>query len=208
MPIKTSRNSPLQLAEILLGKEEGRLGLTLCPGKKDPAYQWDRDLRTDVKAIRAWGASTVVTLIEHHEFQLLAIETLEQEVRSHGMDWWHLPIRDVDVPDALFEEAWEAAGTELHGRLDAGDRILIHCRGGLGRTGLVAGRILVERGCDPRTAIHRVRVVRPHAIETAAQDRYVLAGKEMSIRTPDAPVAGSDRVRPLEGRTLMTEPQP
>ena len=90
MPIKTSRTSPLQIAEILLGKEEGRLGLTLCPGKKDPAYQWDRDLRTDVKAIRAWGASTVVTLIEHHEFQLLAIETLEQEVRSHGMDWWRV----------------------------------------------------------------------------------------------------------------------
>lgn len=32
MMIKTSRNSPLQIAEVLLGKNEGRLGLTLCPG--------------------------------------------------------------------------------------------------------------------------------------------------------------------------------
>lgn len=174
MPIKNSRTSPLQIAELLLGKEEGRLGLTLCPGKKDPGRQWDRDLRTDLTAIRAWGASTIVTLIEDHEFHLLAIENLEQEVRSLGMDWWHLPIRDVDVPDRLFEEAWDGLGTELHARLDAGDRILIHCRGGLGRTGLVAGRILIERGCDPRTAIHRVRAVRPYAIETAAQERYVL----------------------------------
>jgi ADP-ribosyl-[dinitrogen reductase] hydrolase len=206
MPIKTSRTSPLQIAEVHLGKEEGRLGLTLCPGKKDPAYHWDRDLRTDVKAIRAWGASTVVTLIEPHEFQLLAIETLEQEVRSHGMDWWHLPIRDVDVPDALFEEAWEAAGTELHGRLDAGDRILIHCRGGLGRTGLVAGRILVERGCDPRTAIHRVRAVRPHAIETAAQERYVLAGKARAIDTPEETASRTVRAQGLEGAPLTSGP--
>lgn len=146
MPVKTSRTSPLQIAEVLLGKEEGRLGLTLCPGKKDSTYQWDRDLRADVNAIRAWGASAVVSLIEHYEFQLLAVENLAQEVRSQGMDWIHLPIRDVDVPDQRFEEIWDEAGTELHGRLDAGDRILIHCRAGLGRTGLVAGRMPSKQG--------------------------------------------------------------
>lgn len=181
MPIKNSRNSPLQIAEVLLGPDEGRLGLTLCPGKKDPSRSWDRDLREDILAIRAWGASTVVSLIEDHEFRLLDIENLEQEVRANGMDWMHLPIQDVDVPDHRFEDAWVLAGAELHKRLDAGDRILIHCRGGLGRTGLVAGRILVERGSDPRTAVHRVRAARPHAIETVAQERYVLTAK---ARTP------------------------
>jgi protein-tyrosine phosphatase len=60
-------------------------------------------------------------------------------VRAHGMEWRHLPIRDVDVPDQRFEAAWALIGPELHDRLAAGDRILIHCRGGLGRTGLVAG---------------------------------------------------------------------
>jgi ADP-ribosyl-[dinitrogen reductase] hydrolase len=44
----------------------------------------------------------------------------------------------------------------------------------LGRTGLVAGLILVERGCAPLDAIRQVRVSRPGAIETAAQERYVL----------------------------------
>jgi ADP-ribosyl-[dinitrogen reductase] hydrolase len=177
MPIKNSRNSPLQIAEVLLGEGEGRLGLTLCPGKKDPSRNWDRDLKEDLSAIRAWGASTVVTLIEEHEFRLLDVESLEQEVRARGMDWMHLPIQDVDVPDQRFEDAWGLAGSTLHDRLDSGDRILIHCRGGLGRTGLVAGRILVERGSDPRTAVHRVRAVRPHAIETPAQERYVLSSR-------------------------------
>lgn len=182
MLIKNSRNSPLQIAEVLLGAGEGRLGLTLCPGKKDTSRSWDRDLKADVRAIRAWGASVVVTLIEDHEFQLLAIENLGQEVRAHGMEWRHLPIRDVDIPDQRFEDAWEQIGAELHDRLDAGDRILIHCRGGLGRTGLVAGLLLVERGCDPGTAVRRVRAVRPHAIETAAQQCYVLNAKVRTVK--------------------------
>ena len=182
MPIKNSRNSPLQIAEVLLGRNEGRLGLTQCPGKKDASRSWDRDLREDLRVIRAWGATTVVTLIEDHEFSLLGVENFASEIRSRGLDWIHLPIRDVDVPDQRFEAAWVVSGRLLHDRLDAGDRILIHCRGGLGRTGLVAGRILVERGCDPRTAINRVRAVRPHAIETAAQEKYVLQAKPLVAR--------------------------
>jgi ADP-ribosyl-[dinitrogen reductase] hydrolase len=175
MPVRTSRNSPLQIAEILLGPEEGRLGLTICPGKKDFPRQWDRDLTEDLRAIRAWGASTVITLIEEHEFRLLAVQDLESMVREQAMDWFHLPIRDVDVPDQRFESIWAIRGKELHERLDRGDRILIHCRGGLGRTGLIAGRILVERGSDPKAVIRRIRAVRPGAIETFAQEAYVLS---------------------------------
>jgi ADP-ribosyl-[dinitrogen reductase] hydrolase len=182
MLTKNSQSSPLKIAEVLLGEGDGRLGLTLCPGKKDALYGWNRDLKEDMRVIRAWGASIVVTLIEDHEFQLLAIENLEQEVRVHGMEWRHLPIRDVDVPDQRFESAWEQTGAELHDRLDAGDRILIHCRGGLGRTGLVAGVLLVERGCDPGTAVRRVRAVRPNAIETAAQERYVLNARIRTVK--------------------------
>lgn len=177
MLVKNSRNSPLQIAEVILGAGEGRLGLTLCPGKKDPSRQWDRDLKEDLRAIRAWGATIVVTLIEDHEFALLDVENMALEVRAQGMDWIHLPIVDVSVPDQRFETAWKRTGEDIHRLLDAGDRILIHCRGGLGRTGLVAGRILVERGVDPRSAVHRVRAVRPHAIETQAQERYVLNSK-------------------------------
>lgn len=171
--MNTSQSSPLRIAEVLLEPGEGLLGLTLCPGKKDPTYGWDRDLQDDLAVIRAWGATTVVTLIKDHEFRLLAIEHLGKDVRAQGMYWLHLPIRDVDVPDHGFEVTWLTAGATLHDRLDAGERILIHCRGGLGRAGLVAGRLLVERGADPESAIRRVRAARPHAIETRAQEQYV-----------------------------------
>ena len=177
MTSKNSENSPLHIAEVRLEQGGGSLGLTLCPGKKDVSRSWNRDLGADLRAIRAWGATTVVTLIEDHEFRLLRIESLADDVRALGMNWVHLPIVDVSIPDSRFEGAWVSDGPKLHDRLDAGERILIHCRGGLGRTGLVAGRILVERGCAPKSAIQRIRSVRPNAIETSEQEQYVMTSK-------------------------------
>ena len=43
--------------------------MTFCPGKhqSDAASgAWTRDLGTDLEAIRAWGASALVTLVEEH----------------------------------------------------------------------------------------------------------------------------------------------
>jgi ADP-ribosylglycohydrolase/protein-tyrosine phosphatase len=175
--VKDSASSPLRIAELPLGEDGGCLGLTLCPGKKDFSRGWNRDLETDLRAVSNWGASTVVTLIEAHEFELLKVSRLGESVEQTGMRWIHLPIRDVDVPDHRFEEGWRSAGPEIHRRLRNREKILIHCRGGIGRTGLVAGLILVEHGCAPREAIQKVRAVRPGAIETAAQERYVLSAK-------------------------------
>ena len=69
--LMTSVSSPLRIAEVPVGPSEGCLGLTLCPGKKDRAQGWNRDLPTDLAAVRNWGAASVVTLIEEHEFRLL-----------------------------------------------------------------------------------------------------------------------------------------
>lgn len=187
MPLRTSHDSPLAIAEVTLPPAGGRLGLTLCPGKKDPSLGWDRDLATDLARIQAWGASTVVTLLEEHEFRLLRVESLGTEVTNLGMQWLHLPIRDVDVPDVRFERAWATEGPALHCRLDAGQRVLIHCRGGLGRTGLVAALILVERGAEAPAAIRRVRAVRPHAVETRAQEDYVRAAQTRGVPTGPRP---------------------
>lgn len=154
----------------------GLLGLTLCPGKRDAAAQtgaWRRDLDLDLDAIRAWGASTVVTLVRPEELELLAVQGLGAAVAARGMAWHHMPITDVSVPDAAFERAWGLVGAELRGRLRRGERILVHCRGGLGRSGLVAARLLVELGVPAETAIRQVRAARPGAIETFAQEAHV-----------------------------------
>lgn len=172
--------SPLRIDAVAVPGTGGLIGMTICPGKDEyaglgiPSGPWKRDLDLDLQVIRNWGTDVLVTLIEAFEFELLAIPELPEKVRDYGISWLHLPIVDVWVPEDTFEEAWEVAGEELRRSLSVGGRIVVHCRGGLGRTGTIAGRLLVEFGMDPREAIRRVRATRPGAIQTREQEEYVL----------------------------------
>ena len=84
-----------------------------------------------------------------------------------------LPIVDGGVPDVRFEHAWNRADEDLRRRLAAGEGIVIHCPGGLGRTSIVAARLLVEFGEEPESALFRVRRARTGTIENRLQEEYV-----------------------------------
>jgi ADP-ribosyl-[dinitrogen reductase] hydrolase len=174
---KTSLTHPLEIAAIPAGPDLGRVGITFCPGKYDRhalSGYWDRDLALDLNAIRDWGAAAIVTLLEPNELVLLRVEHLGEEVRRRGILWFHLPIADVSTPDEAFERQWVSAGATLRGLLRSGRDVLVHCRGGLGRAGTIGARLLIELGMEPAIAIRRVRAVRPGAIETGEQMKYVL----------------------------------
>lgn len=172
---KTSISHPLRVDCIQL-QGGGRLGMTLCPGKKQEdalSGSWDRDLDADLKALKEWGAAVLVSLMEDHEFELLSVQDLGERAEALDLEWHHLPIRDVNVPDGRFESRWVYSGSRLRRHLEQGRGSVLHCKGGLGRTGTVAARLLVERGTNPEDAIRQVRAARSGAIETAAQEDYV-----------------------------------
>jgi ADP-ribosyl-[dinitrogen reductase] hydrolase len=166
---------PLRIDAIAATPRPGAIGVSICPGHSGRPDIGMRDVDADIMAAAAWGAEAVVTLMEPTEFGLLGVERLPNAIARAGLGWYHLPIRDGGVPDAAFEHNWRAHADELHERLVAGRRILVHCRGGLGRSGMVAARLLVEAGAEPRAAIERVRAARPGAIENSNQESYVLA---------------------------------
>lgn len=153
------------------------MGITFCPGKYDryaKTGEWDRDLALDLDAVRDWGAAAVVTLLEPKELVLLRVKRLGEEVLRRNMLWFHLPIVDVSTPDEKFEQEWDVAGEELRSMLRRKIDVLVHCRGGLGRAGTIAARLLIELGTDPKKAISIVRAARPGAIETHEQEKFVL----------------------------------
>jgi ADP-ribosyl-[dinitrogen reductase] hydrolase len=180
--VKTSFSDPIRIAVVTGGSKFGRIGVTFCPGKYDPdggKYDggvWrDRDLAVDLDAIRDWGAAAVVTLLGPEELTLLRVERLGEEIKRRNMLWYHLPIIDVSIPDERFEQRWDVSGKELRLILRSGLDVLVHCRGGLGRAGTIAARLLVELGMEPTKAIENVRAVRPGAIETREQEEFVLS---------------------------------
>ena len=174
---KTSENDPLRIAAVTPGDGCGRIGITLCPGKKDPhgwGGHWNRDLALDLDQVCLWGATAVITLITDEEMDGLQVRGLPEAVQNRHMEWWHLPIPDVQPPGPEFERAWEVVGEAICGRLALGFDVLVHCKGGLGRAGTVAARRLVEFGEDCDEAIRKVREARSNlAIETQAQEAHV-----------------------------------
>ena len=168
--VKNSVTDPLSIGEVSTASISGVIGMAMCPGKKDTFRGMDRDLVRDVETIRDWGAEIVMTLIGPLEMELLKINDLGIVVEQHGMRWLHLPFAQ-GFPAT--ESRWVVVGPKVRQVLRDGGRVLIHCRGGVDRTGMIAARLLVELGTDPDTAIRIVRRVRPGAIKAREQENYV-----------------------------------
>ena len=93
-----------------------------------------------------------------------------------GFDWHHLPIAEACAPCHSFEKIWNSVSHSFQQLLNDGGRVLIHGKNGLGRTGTVAAKLLIERGVSPQEAIHAVRGARGEkSIQAKAQLDYLLS---------------------------------
>lgn len=176
-PVKTSQTHPLVIPAVTV-PGGGRVGITLCPGKRQPQAAtgpWDRDLNADLDAIKTFGADVLISLMEADEMEKAAVPPalLERAATARGMTWLHLPIVDFEAPGTAFETAWQAHNSTLHEVLKRGGGVVAHCRGGRGRSGLVAARLLIELGWEPEAAITAIRAANPKAIETPVQEAHV-----------------------------------
>ncbi|MCB9831084.1 MAG: ADP-ribosylglycohydrolase family protein [Planctomycetes bacterium] len=177
MDARTSESHPLRI-DSLQRADLGAIGITFCPGKKQldaDSGPWLRDLDLDLDVIAKAGFSAVLSLLEDDEYRALQVPLadLRRGLEGRGIECHHLPIRDVSVPDRRFESRWLYVGARARRLLRAGKAVLVHCKGGLGRSGLVAARLLVELGLDADEAIRELRAIRPGVIETAAQEQHV-----------------------------------
>ncbi len=177
--IRTSVTHPLRVdflpADVL--PLPGRLGMTFAPGKQGAGIggSWKRDLEADLARIHdVHGASVLVSLIEDVELASLRIPRLFERVQARGLTLERLAIRDGSVPaDA---QAFLALVARLVGHLTDGKNVVVHCKGGLGRTGtLVAACLISATGMHANDAIAATRAARAGAVETGAQENFLRA---------------------------------
>ena len=84
----------------------------------------------------------------------------------HGLVEVYVPVKDFSAPSPERIARGIAAITQA---VVAGERVAVHCGGGLGRTGTLLACYLVHRGWEAEEAIDRVRAARPGSVETAGQ---------------------------------------
>ncbi|MEM4482180.1 MAG: dual specificity protein phosphatase family protein, partial [Desulfurococcaceae archaeon] len=75
-------------------------------------------------------------------------------LKSLGVDLLHIPTHDrfpVDLLDILRASAF------IERQLEMGGKVLVHCYGGLGRSGLITASYLVFKGMSVQSALSHVR---------------------------------------------------
>lgn len=174
----TSADSPLRLDKVVSDHTDtgGWVALTLAPGKVGVGLygRWRRDLDTDLKSIIAAGASLLVPLLEDDELTYWGIPTLVSRAQDLGLNALRYPFHDGGIPPSL--DSLALFIDELANRVQSGERLVIHCAGGLGRAGLVGACLRLRLGLDSAAeeAIECIRQLRDRrAIETLAQERFV-----------------------------------
>ncbi|KAG1800523.1 hypothetical protein EV424DRAFT_1587116 [Suillus variegatus] len=124
----------------------GNLMLSSCPGKKvrlaGPVRGRSavcRDLDTDLRRISQVGARCIVCCLDDEELDFLGICWSDYVSSAHraGMDILRIPLPEGLAP--LSPQSLDESLTKLIDNYTMrGASILVHCRGGLGRAGLVA----------------------------------------------------------------------
>ena len=188
LPTLTSSNSPLRL-DVL--RDLPGTHLSFLPGKRNDGFtaRHRRSLSQDLNRIRSSGVTHVLDLTEAWEPKNVGgiAGDYHAAVRAHGLNLWHEPIRDRSVPSMHRAIAIVKRAQQIRAE---GGTVLVHCMGGLGRTGVIAGMMLAAEkpGISGDEIIRRLRESRgPRAPDTHAQAQRikVFAGMQKASREAD-----------------------
>ncbi len=90
----------------------------------------------------------------------LRVEDCDDEIvlHDHGITFLHLPTEDLC---AVSQDRLDEGVTFANRHLDSGERVLIHCEHGIGRSATLALCVLVSRGMPPLDALELAKTQRP-----------------------------------------------
>ncbi len=147
------------------GPWAGRLAISARPRGGD----W---LEDEMRGWRNEGIDVVVSLLEPDEAADLELQEEPQQVAAHGIEFVSFPIPDRSVPTSDVDA--ERLVSRLDATLARGKSMVIHCRQGIGRSGLIAAGLLIGRGVGAEMAVKRVSTSRGKQVpETAEQERWL-----------------------------------
>ena len=157
----------------------GTLAIASLPGRGG-------DYRGDMDVFHEWKPGIVVTMTTAEELAEVGGQNLGNDVQTMASRWCHLPVRDFRAPGPEAEAKWPEVSRNVRHALNGGGRVVVHCRGGCGRSGMVALRLMIECGEDRFEALNRLRALRDCAVETKGQLQWAFAGKPDPDRDGEA----------------------
>ncbi|WP_108812652.1 phosphatase domain-containing putative toxin [Sphingorhabdus sp. Alg231-15] len=112
-----------------------------------PSGEW---LLDDLKFYQSSGMDHIVSLLESEEAAELGLLREQEKCDQIGLQFTSFPIPDRKIPDL---DSFKPAVTNLVTKLSQGQSLGIHCRAGIGRSGLLVCCILKSVGLKTDEAI-------------------------------------------------------
>lgn len=167
---KTDGATAVVLHALSVG--DGILALCPLPGAGG-------DYAGDLDHIHDWQPGLVISMTSDVENLQAGADRLGTDLQSIGCRWIHLPTPDFGTPTQDMLAAWSQVSDLARQALKGGGRVLVHCKGGCGRSGMVVLRLMIESGEEPEAALARLRSVRPCAVETEEQMAWAFEGVQV-----------------------------
>jgi protein-tyrosine phosphatase len=122
----------------------------------EPNFHW---LTPQLAVGGAFPIERAAHLAEAHEIRAvvdLRAEDCDDEaaLREAGIEFLHLPTPDLEPAS---HDHLEAGVAFVRGHLARGDKVLIHCQHGIGRSALLALCVLVDLGFEPLHALRHAK---------------------------------------------------
>lgn len=145
-----------------IGSMAGEIGA----GRTSSRGDWLEDEIADWKR---GGISSVLSLLTPEEERDLDLSKEASLAKKRGLKFTSLPIPDRQVPQSEADLA--RVLDKMNASLISGRNILVHCRRGVGRTGLVAACLLVKAEMSPGAAVETVSAARGLAVPETGEQR-------------------------------------
>lgn len=122
---------------------------------------WYNDIEKDLDYLKDNGISTIVTLTE---------DPISFDQEKYHLNNIFFPISDMGIPTP--RKAFEIC-SEIVSLIENGEKIYIHCKAGLGRTGTILSCCLVNMGRSSDDAIKEIRQINNAYIQTYVQEKFI-----------------------------------
>lgn len=136
--------------------------------------------------VRAWQnaeVDIVASLLTPQEISELNLESEAEWLQVYGIEYRSYPIPDRGVPASRSDFTDFMA--KLEHALESHQTVAVHCRQGIGRSGLVAAALLISAGEEPEAAWKSIEQARDRPIpDTEEQREWVNTFQRLGIIGP------------------------
>lgn len=128
-------------------------------------------LHNHIRYLKMQGVTKVLSLLQPNEAIALHLAEEEKLAIQEGLKFENFPIVDHSVPDI---NALKPLAKRLLDEIQQGEKLVIHCYMGVGRTGVVSCAVLLENGMAAEKAMALVTEKRQLKVpETPEQAKFI-----------------------------------